>query len=177
MINFISIGEKIGQILKDSFNINLTDFLINIAATIILVIIIRFCFWNKITAFLEKKREKVANEFKGAEEKNIEADRIKAEAEKTLSDSRTEASEIISGARAQAQVESEKIIESAKDKANTIVDEGKKEALREKEIASKELKKEVVNLASEIASKMIDEKIDPDKYNKKVLKDIGDKDE
>ena len=58
-INLLSIGDKITEVLQNAFGINLTDFIINFSATIILFLIVRFFFWNKVTNFLDKKREKI----------------------------------------------------------------------------------------------------------------------
>ncbi len=174
---FLSIGDEVSQVIKDALNINLTAFLINIIGTIILILIVRFFFWNKVTAFLDKKREKVAGEFKDAEKAKADADRLKIEAQSSLETSKKRAGDILSTARNQASSESEKILLNAKNKAAEIVKEGQKEAKREKDTALKEAKSEMVEVASKLASKMIKENIDQEKYNDKVLDEIGDSDE
>ena len=79
-----AIGDKITEVLQNAFGVNLTDFLINLIATLLLFIIVRFLFWNKITKFLDAKKEKIKEEYKDAQEIKDEANRVKAEADEIL---------------------------------------------------------------------------------------------
>lgn len=174
---YSSIGEKLTEIIRDAFGVNLLELIINLVATIILILIVRFLFWNKVTAFLDKKKENLKNAYKETDEIKEEAEQIKRDAEKTLDESREKAREIVRNAEESAGKEKERIIEGAKRDASEIIENSKEEALREKEEIIKEAKGEVVDLASLIASKMIDENIDQDKYNDSILDKLEEEDE
>ncbi|MCR5741950.1 MAG: F0F1 ATP synthase subunit B [Gammaproteobacteria bacterium] len=173
VFNFLGIGEKITEVLQNAFGVNLTDFIINFSATVILFLIVRFVFWNKVTSFLDKKKDKIKEEYKDASAIKDEALEIKREAEETLLSSKSEANDIIVEARREALAQKEEIIAKAKAEAKEIVSESRAQAEREKDEIMKEAKGEIVSIASKIASKMIDENVDSDKYNDEALKALG----
>ena len=174
-INLLSIGDKITEVLQNAFGINLTDFIINFSATIILFLIVRFFFWNKVTNFLDKKREKIKEEYRDASSIKEEALEIKKEAETTLIDSKREANDIIVSARDEAIAQREAIIAEAKAEAKEIILESRAQAEKQKEAILADAKDEIVHLASQMASKMIDENIDESKYTNEALDKIGKK--
>jgi len=175
MTIFASIGETIKELLKQAFGVNLTEFLINIIATIILVLIVRFFFWNKVTSFLDKKKEKIRDEYKDASSIKENAEAKMVEANNALSQSKKYAALIVDKARKEADAESAKIVSDAKVKAQSIVDDGREEAEKQKSYAVHEAKAEIVDVASKIASKMINDNIDQDKYNEEALNELGSK--
>lgn len=174
---FLSIGDSIKSLLQEAFGINLTDFLINIIATVLLFLVVRFFFWNKVTAFLDKKKAKIRDEYKDATSIREAANQEKAEAEATLSSSKKQANLIIDKANKEATIEANKIVDEARAKANTLQLEAREEAEKAKNDAVKAAKGEIVDVAYVIAKKMIDENIDQEKYNDKVLKEIEDQHE
>ena len=174
MIKILSIGEKLTEIIEGAFGVSLLEFLINLLATIVLILIVRFLFWNKVTAFLDKKKEKISEDYKEREDLKIEAEEALKEAKESLESSKEKAHEIITNAKVEGDTEKEKIISEARIEARSIIEKSKETALQEKEEILNEAKEEVVSIASLMASKMIEENIDQDKYNEKVLKDLGD---
>lgn len=172
MYEFMSIGEKLSGLIEGAFSVNLFEFVVNILATIVLILIVRFLFWNKVTSFLEGKKEKIKNDYKETEEIKKEAEEIKLEADETLKKAKKEAKEIISRSEEEALKEKALVIEKANQEAKGIVESSKADALYEKEKILSEAKGEVVDLASLMAKKMIDETVDVDKYNDKVLDEL-----
>ena len=176
MINILSIGEKLTEIIKDAFGVNLTELIINLIATILLILIVKYFFWNHVTAFLNKKKEKVKEEFEASEELRNDAVKIKEDALNELKESKEKASLIISDATKQAESLKEQIIEDAKKDASEIVSKSRSIALEEKEEILKSAKNELVDIASLMASKIIDEEIDNKRYNDKILDKIDEED-
>lgn len=167
-----AIGDKITEVLQNAFGVNLTDFIINLSATILLFLIVRFVFWNKVTKFLDAKKEKIKEEYKDAASIKAEAEEIKAEADKTLLDSRAEANKIMVEARRDANKQRDEILNQAKEESKRILEESKAQALKQKEDILKEAKDEVVSIASQMASKMLEENVDESKYNEKALSEL-----
>ena len=174
---FLGIGEKLTEIIENAFNVNIFEFCINIAATILLIIIVRFFFWNKVTGFLESKKKSIEKEYTMRDDIKNEAIEMKAQAEETLKESKAKANEILKNAENTASIESERIISDAKIEAQNILETSKEDALKEKEAILKDAKDEVVELASLMASKMIEDNIDQEKYNNNALKALGEKNE
>lgn len=167
-----AIGDKITEILQNAFGVNLTDFIINLSATILLFLIVRFVFWNKVTKFLDAKKEKIKEEYKDAASIKAEAEEIKKEADQTLLDSKAEANKIMVESRRDANAQREAIINEAKEESKRIIEESKAQALKQKEEILKEAKDEVISIASQMASKMIEDNVDESKYNEKALGEL-----
>lgn len=167
-----AIGDKITEILQNAFGVNLTDFIINLSATILLLLIVRFLFWNKVTKFLDTKKEKIKEEYRDAASIKAEAEEIKREADQSLIDSKTEANKIMVDARRDANAQRDEIINQAKEESKRIIEESRQLAEKQKEEILKEAKDEVVAIASQMASKMIEENVDETKYNEKALGEL-----
>lgn len=175
----LDIKDSLGslrEIVEKALGVNGWEIIINVVATIILILIVRFLFWNKVTAFLDKKKQNIQDEYKQTDEIKREAEEIKADAEKRLSDSKKKASDIIRNAEDAATKEKVRIISEAKENADEIIANSKEQALKEKEAIIKEAKEEVVDIASLMASKMIDENIDVSKYDYELLDELDEDD-
>ncbi len=175
MINILSIGERLTEIIKDAFGVNFTELVINLIATILLILIVRFYFWNKITAFLDKRKEKLKSDYEASEDLKAEAEKIKDDAIKELNESKLKASQIIDEAKRSAAKQKENIISSAKRDAQEIVSKSRIDAQEEKDEILKSAKDEIVDIASLMASKIIESEIDQKRYNKKVLDELEEK--
>lgn len=173
----LGIGEKLSEILKDSFHINVWELLINVVATILLIVLIRFVFWDKVSSFLNKKKEKIEEEYRNTNEIKEEAMRVKEEALSTLSSSKEEARSILEEAEKDASNVKASIIKDAELRASNIIDEARKEGEVIKNQKIEEARSEIIDIASSIAGSIIDKEIDATKYNEKLLVEIGNKDE
>ena len=171
----LSLGDAINSVIEKAFSVTLQDFLIQLLATIVLILVVRFFFWNKVTAFLEARHKIVDSELKNAEKLNEEAKEMKEQVSLEYESIKKEANEIINRAKETSKVEAQAIIDEANEKAKSIIEEGNKEVQREKEKALKEVSEEALTIAAAMASKIIDEEIDENKYDEKILSDLGDK--
>lgn len=108
---------------------------------------------------LDERRERVANDLETAEKTRVEAEALKAQYSKQLADAREEANAILDKANkagqkvhddymAQAQAEKDQMMTAAK---QTIADE--------KDQALTDVRAQVITLATEIASKVVDQKL------------------
>jgi F-type H+-transporting ATPase subunit b len=98
---------------------------VQLLATVILVIIVRRFFWSKITAFLDKRREVVANELASAEQAATEANALKVQTEAEANSLKKNARQLLESARLQGEEERNQIIQSAKHEAKKISEEAK----------------------------------------------------
>lgn len=173
----LGIGENLKEILENTFKINLWELLINVSATILLILLVRFVFWNKVTKFLDSKKNKIKEEYEESSEIKEEALNIKKEADETLAKSKEQAKSIIKDAEDSATKTKNQIIKDAESKADEIIIEAKRVAEGEKEKAIREAKDSIVDIASTIAESILEKEIDSDKYNESILDEIGSKDE
>jgi F-type H+-transporting ATPase subunit b len=118
----------------------------------------RFLF-KPILALLEKRRESVENDLKDAEDKAAQAAARLSEAEKTVQQARTDAADILSESREQAQKQSMMIISSAKEEAEGTRQKAETDAQRIHRSTVEKMRDEVADLALSIAQKVIGEEI------------------
>lgn len=125
---------------------------------ILLFILGKFAY-KPLMKVLDERREHVANDLEAAEKTRVEAEALKAQYSKQLADAREEANAILDKANkagqkvhddymAQAQAEKDQMMTAAK---QTIADE--------KDQALTDVRAQVITLATEIASKVVDQKL------------------
>lgn len=129
---------------------------------IILVLILKHFFWDKIKAVVEERENYVEEQLNQAEEESQKARLYLIENERILSNSRKEGKKIIESKKEKANKVYNEIIQDANKEARAIMDRAKLDISREREKAQHEIKKQVVELAIDLSAKAIDEKISND---------------
>lgn len=157
---------------QEALGVNLTDMIIQIVATIVLVIIVKKFFWGRITDYLDERQSLMASELSDAEKAHEEAVALKETHDKELKEMREKSKEYFESAKSRGEEEKKRIIENAKSEAESIVASGVKEVESERKKAKEELKKEVVSIASLMTEKVINKEIDKKAYLNETIKDI-----
>lgn len=172
-------AEKIRSFVEDAlgltdgaFGVDGTEMLIQIASTIILFLIVRFFFWNKVTEYLEGRKLAMQKEYEDAKQANQEAALKREEAVKELDDIRHSSKDMLDEARARGAEERKDIIEKAKKDATKLVDDAHKEIESQIEKARKDINDEIVSVATLMAERIIKKEIDEDKH-KELIKEIS----
>ena len=140
------------------FNLN-WNFLFSIITFIVLFLILKHFFFEKVHDFMMKRQQEVEDSLNNA----AETSRI---ADAKLAESRA----IIKKARDEAKIQADGIIDAANEKAKAAITRSQEEIRREKFNARKELKEEVGSLAVLAAEKIMEREIDADRQ-----KDIVDR--
>jgi F-type H+-transporting ATPase subunit b len=156
--------NALSDAVKEALGINPIQMLIQIAATIVLVIIVRYFFWNKITAYLEKRRELFTAEMENAKKLNLEATMLQEQALKETNDLKLRSKELITLATQKGEQERLLIVAKAKADAEHILSQSRQTIEAEKDKARTSLKNEVIDLATLMAEKIIKSEIDDSKY-------------
>lgn len=163
---------QLSEAVQQALGINLKTMAIQIVATIILVVIVRYFFWNKITAFLQKRREFIANEIESAKKQNADALILQEKAKQESLDLKLRAKEVIASATLKAEDERQAILDKARDEAQRILQSAQKDIELEKEKTRAELRNEVIDLATLMAEKIIKTEIDESKYKDLQISDL-----
>ena len=133
--------------------------------------------FNPVRDFLNRRKERIANDKKQAETDKEAAAKLKEEYEERLAGINQEAEEILSEARQRALKNESRIVSEAKEEAGRIMLQAKNEAELEKKRIADDVKKEIVQVATLMAGKMaavsVDEKMQ-DKLIDDTLREIGD---
>jgi len=177
----MSILEKMVTAVEETVNqalgINLLDMIIQIAATIILILIVKKFFWGRITEFLDKRKAYMGTELSEAEKANEEAFNLKKTREKELKEIRKKSKDYFETAKTRGEEEKNRIINHAKKEAEVLMVNTQKEIEAEKKKAKQELKSEVVSIAALMTEKMINKKIDEKDFQNITVDNIKGSDE
>lgn len=158
------ITSAVSEVIEASLGVSLLDMFVQLMATVILVIIVKKFFWTKVTDFLEKRREIMAQEMANAENALVEAKTIKDNSEKAYIELRTNSLQVLESARLQGEEERNQIIQQAKHEAKKIFDEAKKATALDIEKAKAEVNNQAVELAALMAAAILEKEIDSSIY-------------
>lgn len=164
--------QAVQEIIDQALGVNLLDMLVQIAATLILVLIVKKFFWGRITEFLEKRKQIMETEMESAKKENEEAKILKEKHENEYNQLRQDSKEYLDNAKMKAEEERKRILAEAKGSANEIFERTQKEIEAEKIKAKTELKKETVELAVLMAEKIVSKEIDESTYQNLLIEDL-----
>lgn len=140
------------------------DLIIQLCATIILFLAIRFLFWKPITNILEARRAAMDKDLEDAKQAKENAVAIEAELKAELDAAKAKIKEMLDQAEKEANVKRDEIVNSAKEEARRRMSNLELELEQEKKNMENEIKREIVNVAFAAAEKIVAKEIDQNKY-------------
>lgn len=143
----------------------------------LLFILLSYILYNPVRNMLKKRQEMITATREETAAANEEAKALKSEYDAKLKDAEKDAEAILAEARKKAIKNEEKIINEAKLEAAAIIEQARKEARLEKEKASDDVKKEIIKVATLMASKMVSASISEAEQSKLIddtLREMGD---
>lgn len=140
------------------------DFGIQMIATVLLFLAVRFFLWKPITNILETRRAAIDKDLKDAEDAKQNAVEIEENLRKELVDARAKVKEMLDNAEKEANIKRDEIINQAKDEARRRMDNLDAELEQEKKNMSDQIRKEIVDIAFAAAEKIVAKEIDQSKY-------------
>ncbi len=156
----------------------LADSVLTMIAVLVLFILASYLLFNPVREFLKKRQDKIKSDIDTAIEDREKAKQLREEYEAKLKDIDKEADEILSAARKKAMANEAKIVAEAKEEAARIIARANEEALLEKKRAVDDVKKEMITIASAMATKVVSASIDAtiqDSLVEETLREMGDK--
>lgn len=171
LANTDEVSSGIQETINDGLRI-ITNFyseyksiIIQLVATLLLFLIVRFFFWNKITAVIKAKEKNEQDAFKALDDAKKERMEIQKQIQVDLDNAKQEGYQTIEKARQKAYLEAEEIIKKAKIDANMQLENAKEEIDKEVKKANDDIKNEIVEVAYLLASEIIKREIDESKYD------------
>lgn len=162
------IFELDAQLLFDAFIIAINVF--------ILFTVLSYMFFEPVRGMLDRRRDKIKSDIDDAIQNKEEAKALKDEYELKLKDVDKEAEVILTEARKKAIKREEAIIEEAKAEAEKIRERARREIELERKQAADDMKKEMIELATLMAGKVVAGSVDiqvQDKLVDDTLREIG----
>ena len=156
----------------------LADATLTAISVFVLFLLASYLLFNPARELLKKRQDKIKGDIDSAEKDKEDAATLKAEYDAKMKDIQRESEEILSEARKKAKANEAQIVAEAKEEANRIIKRAQSEAELEKKKAYDELKQDMIDIASLIASKVVAESIDTtiqDSLVEETIKEVGEK--
>lgn len=154
----------------------LSDSVLTIIAVFALFFIMSYFLFNPARKMLNDRKLKIRGELDEARENQESALRLKEEYEARLKDINKEAELIMSDARKKALANENQILAEAKEEAGRIMERARTEAALEKQKMADDVKREMIQIASLMAGKVVQASIDTTVQNsliEETLKEMG----
>jgi F-type H+-transporting ATPase subunit b len=135
---------------------------------VIFLFLVRGAFNAIIFPPMRERREKIRAEFERIELEKAEVQKIRQEYEAFLKKLEQESRQRIQEAVSEGQRVATEIREGSRKEAQEMITRAREEITLERDKAQAALRNEVVDLATEIAGKLIREELTPDKHRKLV---------
>jgi len=168
-----AIGEKDLSVGKDPKGIR-TDlaFFTGLVFVGVMLILWRFA-WGPISQGLEARERKIAEQIAAAERQNAEARRLLAEHQKKIENAQAEVREMLEEARRDARHTQEEMLAKAREEAQKERDRAIRDIDLATQAALKELGEKSVDLAVQLAGKIVAAKLSPDDHARMVKEAVA----
>ncbi len=146
-------------------------------ATMIIVFILYKLLFKPVTEFLDKRKAGILKNIDDANMSKAEAMELKKNYELRLSKIEDEANQILKDTRAKALIREEQIIKEAREEAENIKRKALNDIKLEQERVKDEMKKEMIEISTIMASKFVTSSIDEAKQSElidDIIKEMGD---
>lgn len=163
----------------DVISINIWQILISLCNLLIIFLLFKKFLYAPVRKFMDKRKANVDEQYARAKEAEKSALANKKAYEDKLNSVKDEADAMIKDATVKADRRSEKIITDAKEKADGMIRQAHSEIELEKKKASDDIKREIADVSTLVAEKMLEREIDTDDQRKFIdsfIDGIGDSD-
>ena len=164
----------------DIISVNLWHILISLANLALIFWFVKKFLFGPIRVVFQKREDEIAHRYAAADDAQRRADEDRATWESKLQGADAEATRIITEATDTAKYRSEQILTEATTRAQGIVERAETEAKLERKKATEGIKREIVDVSSAIAEKMLEREVNENDHRALIdsfIEKIGDGDE
>ena len=137
------------------------DILINIINIAVLFFLLRIILWKPVIRFLTERAERVRSELADAEKALLDAEALKQEYSKDLEGIEEQGREMMRESQTKASEEAEEILSEARETAKSMISEARERIAEEKERAIDNACREVAQLATDMAARILKREVSP----------------
>jgi len=152
--------------------------LVLLASFLTLLAVLSYYVWKPVKKIMDDREQLIHDDIDYAEERKVEAERLKEENEALLKSTQAEISELMENAKGQAKREQEMIIKDAEARSSQMINDAQADIEREKEKAIRDINDQVAEISVLIAEKMIRKELNSEDQKSLVadyLQEAGDK--
>src|SRR5699024_10202769 len=117
--------------------------------------VLSYYVWKPVKKVMDDREQLIHDDIDFAENRKLEAERLKEENEALLKSTQAEISELMENAKGQAKREQEMIIKDAEARSSQMINDAQADIEREKEKAIRDINDQVAEISVLIAEKMI----------------------
>jgi len=161
-------------------SVNLWQILISLLNLLILFLIVKAFLFKPVNNMLKKRQSELDEKYNAAEQAVRAADEDRRIWTGKMSSVKTETDEMIKKAQDSAKRQSEAIISDARAQADNIVNRAHAQAELEMKKAQDDIKKEIVEVSTALANRLLEREIKADDHKALIqsfIEKIGDEDE
>ena len=140
----------------------LGNMLFIIISFLVLMVIFKKVAYGPLTKVLDERAAKFSSDIDSAEKARQEAEKLAAQRQSELADTRQQATKVVADAKASAQKQSEALLAAASERATLINQQAQIDAEKLKEDAISNAKDDVAALSVAIASKLMQKELSLD---------------
>lgn len=141
---------------------NITTLVVQLLATGVMLLIFKKFLWKPVQDYFAKRAEYIESTMTDAATMKDEAKKFVEESEKQARDAAVQYQTIVNKAKDDANVIKQNIIDEANQAAKVKMEQANREIEYQKEAAKAEIREEIVNVAIDVATKVMEKEIDTD---------------
>lgn len=171
----LTVGESYDRMFGLDWQL-LADGTLTLIAVFVLFLVMSYFLFNPARKMLTDRKDKIRRELEEAKANLEEAKSMKADYEDRLNHIEKEAEEILTEARRKALANEAQIVAQAHEEAGRILERARAEATLEKQKMADDVKREMIQIASLMAGKVVSASIDTrvqDELVEETLKEMG----
>lgn len=166
------------DLLREGAGVDVTaiTFIVQICATIVLFLIVRFFLWNKVMDMIHKRESSIQEQIDSKDDAKKELEEAKIKAKEILNSAKNEADTIIERAKNNSKIEAQLIMDKAYEEIDTKKKNADEQLKNDREKMEEGIREEIVSVAYALAEKITEKEIDQTKNEKLVddfLKEVG----
>ena len=176
LITVLAATEQPGRIIGFDAQL-LTDLGLQLFSTLFIVVVLYWILHKPVTAMLDKRKQAIANEINEAKSSNASAAKLKIDYEEKISSIEEEAAGILKEARTTALARQEQMVAEAKKDIEAMKAKAANDILLEQERVKDEMKTQMIDVSTLMASKFVALSIDANKHQEiinDIIKEMGD---
>lgn len=161
----------------DIISVNLWQILVSLVNLILLFLIIKKFLFKPVQNMLAQRRAQIDDQYDAAEKAKAQAEAAKDSWSEKLQKSDAEAQNIIKLASEEASERGTQIVNEAKQKADLVMRQAMIEIASERRKAQDDMKKEIVDVSTALAGKLLDREIskkDHEELINSFIDELGD---
>jgi F-type H+-transporting ATPase subunit b len=166
----------LGAAAEHAGRINTGDILFQLVMFLVLMALLKKFAWGPLMGIMKEREALVAGEITAAENSRQEAKKLLDEQRNLLKEARSDAQNLIEGAKKQGELQREEIVAASRVEAERIKEAAKLEIDQQKEKAVAAIREQVASLSVLIATKVIEKELnaaDQDKLINEYIQEAG----